>query len=92
MAHQIVWEDDAKENYRAIANYLLDTFPFDVAERFTDSIADKLRILEQMPFVGRRLDTLPAVRKLPLPPYNTIYYAVVGEQVIILNIVDNRRG
>ncbi len=91
MAHQIVWADEAKENYRAIVEYLVDTLPFDIADRFTDLIADKLRILEQMPFIGRRLDDLTAVRKLPLQPYNTIYYAVVGEQIIILNILDSRR-
>ena len=91
MAHQIVWADDAKANYRAITEYLLDAFSFEVADRFTDLIANKLRILEQMPFVGRRLDDLTSVRKLPLQPHNIIYYAVVGDQVIILNILDSRR-
>ena len=92
MAHQVVWTDDAKANYRAITEYLLDAFSFEVADRFTDLIADKLRILEQMPFIGRRLDSLTSVRKLPLQPYNVIYYTIVGEQVIILNILDSRRG
>lgn len=70
---------------------MLDALAFEVADQFTDLIADKLLILEQMPFIGRRLDDLTAVRKLPLQPYNIIYYAVVGEQVIILNILDSRR-
>ena len=91
MAYQIVWADDAKANYRTITVYLLDAFTFDVADRFTDLIANKLRILEQMPFIGRRLDDMTSVRKLPLQPYNIIYYAVVGDQVIILNILDSRR-
>lgn len=91
MAHQIVWADEAKENYRAITDYLLDAFAFKMADRFTDLIADKLLILEQMPFIGRRLGDLTAVRKLLLQPYNIIDYAVVGEQVIILDILDSRR-
>lgn len=92
MDYTIVWSDDAKENYRTITLYLLDTFGFNVADRFTDIVADKLRILEKMPFIGRRLDTLTAVRKLPLQPYNMVYYLVVGQQVIVLNILDSRRN
>lgn len=92
MDYTVVWSDDAKENYRTITLYLLDAFGFDTADRFTDSIAVKLRILEKMPLIGRRLDTLTAVRKLPLQPYNTIYYSVVDQQVIILNILDSRRN
>lgn len=92
MDYTIVWSDEAKENYRFIALYLLDVFGFAVADRFTDTINNKLRILETMPFIGRRLDSLTAVRKLPLQPYNMIYYAVVDRQVIILNILDSRQS
>ena len=92
MDYPIVWSEEAKENYRLIALYLLDAFGFTVADRFTDTINDKLRILEKMPFIGRQLDSLTAVRKLPLQPYNMIYYAVIAQQVIILNILDSRRG
>ena len=92
MDYTIVWSNEAKENYRVIALYLLDVFGFAVADRFTDTINNKLRILETMPFIGRQLDSLTAVRKLPLQPYNMIYYAVVERQVIILNILDSRQS
>lgn len=92
MDHAIVWSEEAKENYRLIALYLLDAFGFSVADRFTDTINDKLRILEKMPLIGRQLDKLTAIRKLPLQPYNMIYYTVVEGQVIILNILDSRQG
>lgn len=91
MDYEVVWSDEGKENYRLIALYLLDAFGFVVADRFTDTINDKLRILETMPFIGRQLDSLTAVRKLPLQPYNIIYYAVVGRQIIVLNILDSRQ-
>lgn len=90
MDYTIVWSDEAKENYRLIALYLLDAFGFTVAERFTDTIDDKLRILEKMPFIRRRLDSLTAVRKLPLQPHNMIYYTVSAQEIIILNILDGR--
>lgn len=92
MDYTIVWGDDAKENYRAIAIYLLDEFGFAVADRFTDIIGEKLKILEHSPFIGRRLTALSGVRKLPIESYNILYYSVVGQQVCLLNILDSRRG
>ncbi|WP_227699049.1 type II toxin-antitoxin system RelE/ParE family toxin [Spirosoma radiotolerans] len=65
MDYTVVWSEAAKENYRRIALYLLDAFGFAIADRFTDTISSKLRILETMPFIGRRLDTLMAVRSCP---------------------------
>ncbi|GAB2529008.1 type II toxin-antitoxin system RelE/ParE family toxin [Spirosoma aerophilum] len=52
MDYTIVWADEAKENYRQIALYLLDAFGFMIADRFTDTINGKLHILETMPFIG----------------------------------------
>lgn len=92
MDYTIVWSDEAKENYRLIALYLLDAFGFTVADRFTDIIDDKLRILEKMSFIRRRLDSLTAVRKLPLQPHNMIYYTVSAQEIIILDILDGRQG
>ncbi|PRY24808.1 plasmid stabilization system protein ParE [Spirosoma oryzae] len=91
MDHAIVWTEDAQENYRQIAIYLLDAYGFDTADAFTDTVNAKLRILEKSPFIGRRLDALPSVRKLPVQPYNMVYYAIAERQVIILNILDSRR-
>ena len=91
MDYQIVWGEDAKENYRTLTLYLLDTFGFSLADKFTDTIAEKLWILEHSPFIGRKLLSLPSVRKLPIQPYNTLYYSVIGKQVCILNILDSRR-
>lgn len=47
MDYPIIWAEEAKENYRIITLYLLDTFGFAVANRFTNTINDKLRILEK---------------------------------------------
>lgn len=92
MAYKIVWGKEARDNYRTLTIYLLDTFGFDVADRFTDSIAEKLLILEHSPFIGRRLVSLSSVRKLPIQPYNMLYYTVIGQQVCMLNILDSRRA
>lgn len=91
MDYQVIWSEDARENYCAIATYLLDVHSFNVADRFTDTVADKVLLLEKTPFIGRRLETLPSVRKFPIEPYTMLYYAVVEKKVIILNLLDTRR-
>ena len=91
MDYQIVWSEDAQENYRAIATYLLDVYSFEVADRFTDTVANKVLLLEKTPFIGRRLENLSAVRKFPVGPYTMLYYAVIEKKVVILNLLDTRR-
>ena len=92
MDYEIIWAVEAKENYRAAISYLLDEYSFEVADRFTDKVSDKLTLLKKTPFIGRRLNILPSVRKLPIEPYTMLYYAVVEKQVIILNILDTRQA
>jgi plasmid stabilization system protein ParE len=91
MDYEVVWADDAKENYRQVARYLLDAFGFGTADRFTDPVNEKVARLEQSPFLGQRLDGLTAVRRLPLPPYNVLYSSVVGRRITLLNILDGRK-
>ncbi len=91
MDYALVWTEDAQENYRQTAIYLLDAYEFNTADRFTDTVNAQLRILEKSPFIGRRLDALPSVRKLPIQPYNIVYYAIAERQVVILNSLDSRR-
>ncbi len=91
MDYQVEWTAEAKENYRTIASHLLDHYDFKAADRFTDTVADKMLLLEKAPFIGRRLESLPSVRKFPVEPYTMIYYLVMNGKVIILNLLDTRR-
>lgn len=46
MDKKVIWQSDAKEDFREIVNYLLDTWPSDVAEKFTNQV-DKVQDLIQ---------------------------------------------
>lgn len=92
MDYEIEWTEDAREDYRAIASHLLDHYGFEVANRFTDTVAHKIGLLEKTPFIGRKLESLPSIRKFPAEPYTMIYYLVAGGRVIILNLLDTRRS
>lgn len=74
MAKKVIWQSDAKEDFREIVNYLLDTWPSDVAEKFTDQV-DKVQDLIQLhPGLGMRVGRLRSVRKIAVPPYYSLYY------------------
>lgn len=52
MAYEIIWSDDAKEDYRNITYYLLDNYSFEVAEKFTETLFDKVQLFERNPRIG----------------------------------------
>ena len=91
MAFKISWTDNAKENIKDITNYLLDDWNFEVAEKFTDNLIEQTLRLEKMPFLGKEHSELDAVRKLPVLPHNILFYTILREEIIILNVLDSRK-
>jgi plasmid stabilization system protein ParE len=91
MAYEIVWTGDSRENYRDIIDSLLEKWSFEAADEFTNKIIDRLELLEMNPYLGTSHPEITSLRKLLIPPYNYLYYTVVNQSVILLNIVDTRR-
>lgn len=92
MDYDIEWTEEAREDYRTVTSYLLDVYDFEVADRFTDTVANKMLLLEKTPYIGRKLKDLSSVRKFPVEPYTMLYYTVINRKVIILNLLDMRRS
>jgi plasmid stabilization system protein ParE len=91
MAYEIAWTRDSRENYRDIIDSLLEKWSFEAADEFTNKIIDRLELLEMNPYLGTSHPEITSLRKLLIPPYNYLYYTVVNQSVILLNIVDTRR-
>ena len=91
MAYEIIWSKDTRENYRDIIDTLLKRWSFEVAEEFSDKIIERLELLEMNLYLGTSHPEISSLRKLLIPPNNYLYYTVVNQQVILLNIVDSRR-
>lgn len=92
MALQIIWTDDAKEDFRQTISYLLDAFGYEVAETYTDKLYNTLETLAQMPFIGKKHAQLSAVRQQVVRPYTVICYTVVSELLIVINLKDSRQS
>jgi len=91
MAQKVIWTSEAEENYRSMQDYLLEAWSDEIAERFADEVLGKVDTLETMPFAGKQTGYLSAVRQILAKPYCMIYYTVVQDLVIILNLRDTRK-
>jgi addiction module RelE/StbE family toxin len=91
MAYQIIWSDDAKEDYRDITYYLLDNYSFEVAEKFTETLFDKVQLFEKNPRIGLASRQLTSLRKIVITPQTALYYTIGGNQITIMNLVDTHR-
>jgi plasmid stabilization system protein ParE len=69
----------------------LEKWSFEAADEFTNKIIDRLELLEMNPYLGTSHPEITSLKKLLIPPYNYLYYTVVNQSVILLNIVDTRR-
>ena len=93
MDYQIIWSDEAQEEIYSVLNYLLDEWSDNVAQKFSEQMAQIGSVLEKHPFAGQGDDRIGAVREIPVKPYYMVYYTVINtlKIVYILNVKDSRR-
>ena len=91
MAYELKWTQVAKDNYHEIVSYIYDTLGEVIAERFTDELQSRLSKLEIFPFVGKQHSTLSSVRQLIIGKHHILFYTVIDNSVIVLNVLDCKR-
>ena len=92
MAKPVIWHPEAKEDFRETVAYLMDAWPADVAEKFAAQVDKAQELIEQHPGIGMKVGRLRAVRKVAVPPHHALYYTVLGEEIWILNLLDQRQN
>lgn len=92
MDWEIVWTSQAREEYSDIISYLLDTFDDAVAEKFANRLDGVLNSIQTMPYMGKEHPILRAIRQVIMRPYTIVCYVVLPEQIVIINLLDSRRG
>jgi addiction module RelE/StbE family toxin len=91
MAAEIIWKPEAQDDFREIVDYLLDNWPDEVAEKFTNEIDYAQDLIAKHPNIGMKAGRLRSVRKITVPPFYSIYYTSLNNQIWILNLLDNRQ-
>ena len=88
---RIEWSAPAVSDLKAISEYIEQASSLDTANRVTRSIYDTVQSLRVMPNRGRN-GRIEKTRELMVPrlPYFVVYQ-VLGERVLILNLVHGAR-
>ena len=91
MAKAIIWHPEAREDFREVVDYLLETWSAEVAEKFTEQVDKAQELIRLQPNIGMRVGRLRSVRKVVIPPHHALYYSFLNESLWILNILDQRQ-
>jgi plasmid stabilization system protein ParE len=52
MALQIIWTQNAVEDYKRVIDYLIEEWSNEIAEKFTETVQLRLQTLSEYPFLG----------------------------------------
>jgi plasmid stabilization system protein ParE len=91
MALQIIWTENALEDFNNIVDYLLKNWPLTVAENFIYTVQKRITNLSSNPSTGIVSRKFAGVRSIVLTKHNKLYYLFTEEKLTILNIFDNRQ-
>ena len=94
MAFKILWSPEALGDLHALTAYIAQNNP-DAAERMGLAILHKVRLLEQYPFIGRKVVERdnPNIRELVEPPFRIVYQIKRQKRVAeILRVWHGARG
>ena len=91
MALQIIWSENALEDYQHIVEYLLKEWTINVASGFVETVEARVKNLSIFPFVGIASGKEPGVRSIVITKQNLLYYKISASRVEILNIFDTRQ-
>ncbi len=91
MAREIVWTSQAQEDYRDVVSYLLDTFGYDVSEKYTERLFMVLTSIANMPQMGRQHPQFSAIHQVIMKPYTVVCYLIMPENITVVNLLDSRR-
>lgn len=92
MGYQLIWTEEALEDFDAITPYWTETVSAACVDKFVDMIYKKLDLLLTMPFIGVKSKKRVMVRRLIVDKRYSLAYAVVVDEIYLLRPFDNRQN
>ncbi len=90
MAYQIIIKKRCTNKVQKVLTYLEKEWSHKVAAEFLLKIDRRIDLLTKQPYVGAPSMKVKNVRGLLVTRHNKMYYKVIGDNVIILNMYDTR--
>lgn len=90
--YKLIWSDEALNNLKGIIDYLENRWTKKEIKKFALLLDKQLKLIEDNPFLFAESDKSNGLRKSVLSKQTTIYYRIIGYEVRIITLFDNRQN
>lgn len=87
---KIRWTARASKNLDKILDYLEDEWDIKTVQNFSTKLLSFLETLKTKPEIGKLVEKDKKIRAFVLTKQNTLFYRIKDQQIIILQLFDNR--
>ena len=91
MAREVVWNKRAIVKLDEIIEYLLESTSEKVAEKFYQSVLERIDVLSRYPEIGRKSSKKKTIRVSPVNKRYNLYYRVDGRRLVIVYLFDTKQ-
>ena len=92
MALEVVWTENAIQDYKLVIDYLLLEWSLPVAEKFAETLDRRIDVLSRFPNIGIASTKDLSIRSIVITKHNKLYYRLLSDKIEILNIFDTRQN
>ena len=92
MAIQIIWSENAVEDFERIIRYLNKMWTEKIALEFEYKIYSKVELLASQPQIGRTSTSFNTIKSILITKHNRLYYQISDLGLEVLNILDTRQN
>lgn len=89
--YRLIWSDEALNNLKYIIDYLENRWTKREIKKFALLLDKQLKLIEDNPFLFAESDKSNGLRKSVLSKQTTIYYRIIGYEIRIITLFDNRQ-
>jgi plasmid stabilization system protein ParE len=91
MARVIAWHKDAEDELDQIIEYLLYEWTEKVAQNYLSRVKQVANLVAESPEIGMASTVNDNIPSFLITKHSTTFYMVLTDQIIVLNIFDNRQ-
>ena len=92
MVEKITWTPRASVKFRAIIRYLELNWNEKVTREFAQKTFAVIKLISVQPNLGELTDEKRGIRGFRITKHNWLFYMVVGDELTILKMFDNRQS
>lgn len=90
--YKLIWSDEAVNNLRDIIDYLENRWTKREIKKFAQLLDKQLKLIKENPLLFAESDKSNGLRKSVISKQTTIFYRIIGFEIRIVTLFDNRQN